>query len=333
MWRRITLPGSLQRSERGTHAAHSARRHAVLLVFLLIVAAALPAPAQEAAAPAPPESQAATATPSSIDATPADSPSTDATPATEQAQDPAIAPPQPLQEDPIATDYLRLCAGCHTIGGGPISGPDLLASTRWPREDLRVAVKRMERNTGPMTEEQIDGLTDLLKSPDLVARLDAARERRVQEMAATLDPGDARAGRQLFFGERRFANGGMGCYGCHAAGGRGGNMARDLTMSHTRLGEQSLISATQNPAFPMMVATYGRNPVTAQEAVHIAAFLKETAAATSPEVAAQPAVEELGLAHAGAGGLFLLVLGGVAFLARSRRAGVRARMVRDSFRR
>ena len=49
--------------------------------------------------------------------------------------------------------------------------------------------------------------------------------------------------------------------------------------------------------------------------------------------AAQPATEALGLAHAGAGGILLLVVAGIALLARSRRAGVRARMVRDSFRR
>lgn len=261
-----------------------------------------------------------------------------AVPETAPPSQPAAATPQPQGQqaataDPFAADYLRLCAGCHTIGGGALTGPDLLPSTKWPRGDLRVAVKRMEKNVGPMNDEQVDGLTDLLQRPDLQARLDASREQRMKEMVATLEPGNPRTGHLLFFGESRFANGGMGCFGCHAAAGRGGNMGKDLTMAHQRLGEQSLMSATEKPAFPLMVAAYGNKPVTTQEATHIAAFLKATAAATSPAQAAQPATEAMGLAHAGAGGIFLAVVAGVALLARRRKAGVRARMVRDSFRR
>jgi cytochrome c peroxidase len=191
----------------------------------------------------------------------------------------------------------------------------------------------MEKNVGPMSEEQVDGLTDLLRKPDVQALLAAAAEQRVQEMAATLEPGQPAIGSQLFFGARSFANGGIACFACHAAAGRGGNMAKDLTVAHQRLGQQSLLSATEKPAFPMMAAAYGKKPVTAQEAAHIAAFLEQTAASTTPERAAQPQTETLGLAHAGAGGMFLIVLAGVAVLARRRRAGVRSRMVRDSQRR
>lgn len=301
-----------------------------LLAALLILTVKAPLTAQATDTAASP--------PVASETTPPEPPT--AEPATpDVAPEPAAVTPQPPQgaqpakADPFAADYLRLCAGCHTIGGGALTGPDLLPSTKWPREDLRVAVKRMEKNVGPMSDEQVDGLTDLLQRPDLQAHLDAAREQRMQEMAATLEPGDPRTGSQLFFGARRLTNGGMGCFGCHAAAGRGGNMGKDLTMAHQRLGEQSLMSATEKPAFPLMVAAYGSRPVTTQEAAHIAAFLKETAAATSPQLAAQPAKEALGLAHAGAAGIFLVVLAGVALLARSRRAGVRARMVRDAFRR
>lgn len=265
---------------------------------------------------------------------------------TDSASPPAATAPEPEQPvaesaqaasagsvHPFANDYLELCAGCHTIGGGELSGPDLLPSTTWAREDLRVAVKRMEKNVGPMTDEQVDGITDLLLGPGPQAQLDAAGEEKVQEMAATLEPGDPRTGRSLFFGVRRLTNGGVGCYACHAVAGRGGNMAVDLTMAHQRLGAQSLMSATERPAFPMMVAAYGSKPVTSQEAAHLAAFLEATAAATPAAQAAQPPQEALGLLHAGAGGIVLFVVAGVALLARSRRAGVRARMVRDSFRR
>jgi mono/diheme cytochrome c family protein len=291
----------------------------VSLFFLLALAPPLPAqepPAEPQAAPP------AVETPEPAAAEPAGEPAAEVP---EAGAQPAV--------DPFAIDYLRLCAGCHTIGGGALSGPDLLPSTRWQRASLRDAVERMEKNVGPMTEEQVDGLTDLLQKPDVQARLDTAREARIEEMAATLEPGQPRIGHQLFFGERRFANGGVGCFGCHAAAGRGGNMARDLTDAHRRLGPQSLMSATEKPAFPMMVAAYGARPVTPQESAHLAAFFEQTAAAMPAEPGAQPETEALGIAHAGAGLLFLVVFGSVAVLARRRRAGVRARMVRDSFRR
>jgi mono/diheme cytochrome c family protein len=324
MWRQFTTRDKPPRGERGDQSGRAAIR-AALVTALLILLVSVAALTQEVP-DATPEDPRAASVPSTEEAPAADAVSGD------------VSPPQPAVTpapagDPIAEGYLRLCAGCHTIGGGPLSGPDLLPSTGWARADLRVAVKRMETNVGPMSDEQVDGLTDLLKSPDLEARLDAARERRIQEMAATLEPGQAAIGRQLFFGTRRFSNGGMGCYGCHAAAGLGGNMAKDLTTSHTRLGAQSLISATENPAFPMMVAAYGSRRVTSQEAVHLAAFLEETAGAATPETAAQPESEAMGMAHAGAGVLFLAVIAGVALAARARRAGVRERMVRDSFRR
>ncbi len=324
MFRRFRSRSFKRESERGEHAARRCSRgHGFLFLVVLIAIASGLLLAQETPPAADPQPAAPTE-PSAEPPQPA---------AGETALQTQPATPPPPKADPFALDFLRLCAGCHTIGGGALTGPDLLPATKWPRPDLRVAVKRMEKNVGPMSDEQVDGLTDLLQSPDLQARLNVARERRIEEMAATLEPGQPAIGRQLFFGEQRLANGGVACFGCHTAGGRGGNMAKDLTMVHQRLGEPSLLSATEKPAFPMMVAAYTTRPVTPQEAAHLAAFFKETAAATPPEVAAQPQSEALGIAHAGAGGLFLVVLAGVAVLARRRRAGVRARMVRDSQRR
>ncbi|HSN69593.1 MAG TPA: hypothetical protein VLV48_10125 [Thermoanaerobaculia bacterium] len=300
-----TFRGASERSDRVPGKAATAQP--LLLILLL----AIPALAQKAAVETSTSAAPASAPPAAI----------------------APGPGTAAAVDPFAQDFLRLCAGCHTIGGGGLTGPDLLPATSWPREDLRLAVKRMEKNVGPMSDEQVDGLAGLLKKPDLKALLAAAAERRVEEMAATLDPGDPAVGSQLFFGARPLANGGIACFACHTAAGRGGNMARDLTMAHQRLGRPALLSATEKPAFPMMAAAYGTRPVTAQEAAHLAAFLEQTTASTTPARAAQPQTEALGLAHAGAGGMFLIVVAGVAVLARRRRAGVRSRMVRDSQRR
>jgi hypothetical protein len=83
----------------------------------------------------------------------------------------------------------------------------------------------------------------------------------------------------------------------------------------------------------MMKAAYLGRVVTAQEAAHLAAFLKSASAAV-PAGAPVPAPNDgLVVVHAGAGVLLLIVAAGIAFAARGRRAGVRARLVRDASRR
>jgi ubiquinol-cytochrome c reductase cytochrome c subunit len=244
---------------------------------------------------------------------------------------PAAPPPAATPKvDPYAAEFIRLCAGCHTIGGGVLTGPDLATAAKWPEPDRQVAVKRMEKNVGPLTPAEVQGLSALIASPDVQAKLQAAKQARVEEMAATLEPGDPKTGRALFFGEQRLASGGVGCYSCHAFNGRGGNMARDLTTVYARLGEQSVLSSAQQPAFPMMKAAYTGKPVTAQEAVHLVAFFKSTPAGVA---AAPPATDGLVVVHAGAGVIVLLAAVVIVLAARARRGGVRARMVRDASRR
>ena len=239
-----------------------------------------------------------------------------------------------VEIDTIALFYLKRCSGCHTIGRGDLNGPDLLPATSWPRQDLTTAVRRMEKNVGPMTDEQIEGLVDLLEDDDLQQRLDDAASRRVSEMAAALDPGSPQMGERLFFGATSFQNGAVACFACHAVASRGGNMAVDLTMAHERLGQASLLSAAQEPSFPMMKAAYAGRPVTAQEAVHIVAFLDAVAAeAKAAGVETAPRAEPVQALHGVAGGLVLLSLGSIVFAVRSRRAGSRSRLVRESFRR
>jgi mono/diheme cytochrome c family protein len=80
------------------------------------------------------------------------------------------------QEDLAADFYLSRCAGCHTIGEGELSGPDLLPATGWPAPDLAKAVERMEKNVGPVTGDQVAFLVELLKDSEVKPRLSAARE-------------------------------------------------------------------------------------------------------------------------------------------------------------
>lgn len=207
-------------------------------------------------------------------------------------------------EDPAAQAHLFLekCASCHTVGGGEAAGPDLLPSTKWPADELRVAVKRMEENSGPLSDDEVDALVELLKNSDVQQVIAAAEH----PQSAPVEPrpvGDANIGRGLFFGERPLSAGGSPCFACHAVSGEGGNLARDLTAVHARMGETALLSATQKPGFPLMKASYARYPVTRAEAEHLVAFLRSGAAtaAAKQQAILQPALF-------GAGGAIALIV-------------------------
>ena len=223
--------------------------------------------------------------------------------------------------------FLEVCAGCHSIGGGDQAGPDLIAAARLPRENLRTTVKRMEENAGPLKPEQIEALVDLLKDPDVKVRIAAASAPAI-EMSPERKAASASTGRRLFFGEAPLANRGSPCFACHSVAGRGGNLAVDLTGVHARRGEAALLSTTEKPAFPLMKAAYAGRPVTSQEAYHLAAFFEESAAKIP--AGATPPAERTGALHGAATGLAVVVLAAVALVSRSRRGGVRSRMVRKS---
>lgn len=231
--------------------------------------------------------------------------------------------------DLAADFFLSRCAGCHTIGEGVLTGPDLQPSTQWPAEDLAKAVERMEKNVGPMSDEQVAGLVELLQDEAVKQRLSAARERQVEEMAATMEPPSPSRGRELFHGARTLRNGGLACAACHRAGGSGGTLAVALDDAGERLGEQAVRSAAETPGFPLMRAAYAERPVTRQEAIHLAAYLMELAEEKDAAAAAPPA-PPVGWWGAAAAGLFLLAM---VVLYRGRVRGVRAPMVRQATRR
>jgi len=249
--------------------------------------------------------------------------------------------PAPVPEaDPAADFFISRCAGCHTVGGGELTAPDLLPSTGWPEADLTLAVERMEKNVGPLTEEQVRDLVGLLESPQVQPRIAAARERQVAEMAATLEPPSPRTGRALFHGEEPLTHGGMPCAACHRAEDYGGNLAVDLTDAYARLGESALLSASESPGFPLMKAAYRIHPVTRQEAVHLVAYLEwvspeeDRDAESEAEPGAAAAGPPVGTCGTVLAALVLLTLAFPLARSRSRRRlagrGVRAELVKKS---
>jgi mono/diheme cytochrome c family protein len=242
----------------------------------------------------------------------------------------AQEPPATAPAEAATSTFQLKCSGCHTVGGGKLGdAPDLAVVAAWPRADLLAAIKRMEKNVGPLTDEEIAQLADLLLATDVRARLAAEQQRVLTQMRASLAPPDPAAGRALFRGAMPLANGGLACSSCHTANGEGGTFAVNLTGVFGRLGESGLTSAIQGANFPVMQAAYRARPVAPQEAMDLTAYFK------SINPAAPPIAPARDTASVGLSGLALAVILGipVALQARRRRpAGTRARLVRRATR-
>ena len=62
--------------------------------------------------------------------------------------------------------------GCHTIGNGPLLGPDLFGVHKKPREALKAMTGLMRLNRGvEITDEEINRVVDYLKREDAAALL------------------------------------------------------------------------------------------------------------------------------------------------------------------
>jgi mono/diheme cytochrome c family protein len=113
------------------------------------------------------------------------------------APDPAAADaPLPAPGDPVddaladagAWTFRRQCAACHTLGGGPVVGPDLAGVTR--RREMRW-IEAMIRNPDSMlvADATARALLGAYQVPMLDRRLDDARIRAVLEFLRRADRG------------------------------------------------------------------------------------------------------------------------------------------------
>jgi len=147
------------------------------------------------------------------------------------------------------------------------------------------------------------------------------------QSAAALPIGDAANGRLLLIGEKRLANGGPACLGCHNVAGvgalGGGNMGLDLTHSQTKFGAAGLASILQSPPYPGMAEAFSAHPITPHEIADLTAFLAY--ADTAQQTAAPPIAFPLfGI------GAFALLLGVMQLGRRGQAQGVRRRLLERS---
>lgn len=196
------------------------------------------------------------------------------------------------------------CAGCHTVGGGDLTGPDLQGVTerrerdwllRWiaaPDQVLAegdpIATQLFQQyNQVPMpalglSEAEVVAILAYLADPT------AAGGEGSAATAPNLVAGDAAVGRELFLGQRPLANGGPGCISCHsttqvgALGG--GTLGPDLTKVLARYGEAGLPTTLQNLPFPTMRGVFGSRPLTDSEVAHLYAYFAQTNQASARPV-------------------------------------------------
>jgi len=236
------------------------------------------------------------------------------------------------------------CAACHTVGKGALVGPDLKGvTTRRPHEWLEQwisAPDAMLAKKDPYATNLLHQFHDVempnlgLSAADVDAVIaylatggaggSAASATEAASAPAVL--GNAEAGKELFTGVKRYANGGPPCMACHSAGGigslGGGQLAPDLTSVVSRFGGASAVDAfVAGTPTPTMKAVWSKQPLTPQERANVVAFLSQAAVTERPAAA----IWQLG-GLAALGAVILLVIAAIRWQNRLR-FGVRRPMM------
>ncbi len=193
------------------------------------------------------------------------------TPSLAAKKEPKLIPPA---GDPAAKGFMTKCAGCHTVGKGKLTGPDLKDVAGWAPADLLPKIKLMEKKTGPLQDEEISALAKFLKDPKITDRITAQEAQMALEAEAKYEKGNEKKGADLFYGQTSLVNGGLACASCHRLQDRGGNFGPNLSSVFEKMGATALTSACEKAQFREMDAVYREHPIGHQEAIHLAKFLE-----------------------------------------------------------
>ncbi len=244
--------------------------------------------------------------------------------------------------------YKQVCVACHTVGQGKLIGPDLAGVHQRRSEDWILKFVRSsqtviqsgdpvaaalfeEYNRIPMpdnnySDDQIRAIISYIaeNSPGgpgaaQAGGISPAPGRPLSEAGEI----NIQAGKNLFEGRARLANGGPTCNSCHHVKNdavmAGGALAKDLTDAFTRLGEAGVKAILGNPPFPAMKQAYQNRPLSEAEIFDLAAFLQHADQVRDSQQAKDYRSQ---LLFSGLGGalVLLLLFGGV--WTRSKRGSV-----------
>lgn len=148
--------------------------------------------------------------------------------------------------------------------------------------ELSSSKKLLEKGVRLMSALALTAIIGVM--PMTAAAEEAAPEQPVAvEEAAPVEAGDANAGRALFTGETRFANGGPACMSCHSAGVgalNGGILGPDLTKAYVDESKNPLLSTAwvNGGGSPTMGPIFAAKNITEAEMENLRAFLKNQGA-------------------------------------------------------
>ncbi len=195
--------------------------------------------------------------------------------------------------------FTKLCAACHTIGGGRLVGPDLknIADKRTP-EWLGAFIQSSQTiiNSGDEDAQSIYDEYNKLLMPDqplddgqvttvlnyIAASSSSTGENNTAPATVDLLEGATSEhvsdGLLLFSGKKRLANGGASCISCHSVKDdrifSSGTLAKDLTDTYELMGSAGVSAIIKSPPFPAMAVTYSKNPLTEDEVHNLTAYLR-----------------------------------------------------------
>jgi len=204
------------------------------------------------------------------------------------------APASAQDAGPGKVLFEQKCASCHSIGRGPLVGPDLKGITT--ARDRNWLVKfiatpdQVIASGDPVAKQLVQqyngiqmpnlGLTSA-QAGDLLAFIEqqSGAAPTAPSAAPTLPVGNAANGRELFAGGVPLTSGGAPCMACHDVAGAGalggGTWGLDLTHAYSKWGEPGLISIMQTPPFPGMQQGFAGRSLTAQEVADLTSYLSQ----------------------------------------------------------
>lgn len=206
------------------------------------------------------------------------------------------------------------CTACHTVGGGPLVGPDLRGVTdrrdvEWLRSFIAAPDQMLASGdpiaTGLLAEYNNIAMPNMglsaAEAEDVIAFLATTSQGGESAPVAEATPsspsapsappvpsnivtaltvyGDAKNGRALFTGQVRLENRGTACVACHSAEGigalGGGAFGPDLTHVYTRFGREGLAGLLGSLPFPTMQGIFATRQLTVYEQADLLAFFEQ----------------------------------------------------------